>query len=201
MRVTVAEAINRLGTVVEWLVILLTGALVLIVSANVFMRYVLEVGLLWAEEVSRLTFVWLVFLGAFTALRRRAHLALTFVYDRFSSRLQVIVKYAGALLVLLFLGVLVWHGMALVLQTLRFGRVTPILGISAAWGYLSVPVGAFLMFLEMVRQLLIGEGIPEQQGERTDGPAGLGGGTGSQAVGTPGGLETEAVGAKAPESR
>lgn len=67
---------------------------------------------------------------------------------------------ATRLFVLVFLAVVAWSGAGLVATTLDLGRVTPILGISAAWGYLSVPVAVLLMFLEVLRETLAGEVPP-----------------------------------------
>lgn len=159
MRAAIVRSITRISTLVEWMTILLTGALVVLVSANVVARYLLQVGLIWAEELSRLAFVWVVFFGAFVALRKRSHLAITFVTDHLPPRGRSAVRVGVILLTLAFLGVVVWGGTRLVLQTVRFGRVTPMLGISAAWGYLGVPVAAFLMFLEVLRVLLQGEDL------------------------------------------
>lgn len=140
----------------QWVAIGLTAVLVLVVSANVFARYLLLSGLLWAEEISRITFVWVVFLGAYVALTRGGHLAIQLVTDRLPRRLQRPVRIASAALMLLFLGVVAWNGAVLVARTVAFARVTPILGISAAWGYAAVPVAAGLMFLHVLRMLFGG---------------------------------------------
>ena len=39
-------------------------ALVVILAAQVFFRYVLHTGLSWSEEVSRFAFVWFVYISA-----------------------------------------------------------------------------------------------------------------------------------------
>ena len=184
VRVALDRSIRHLSTGVEWVTILLTAVLVLVVTTNVVARYVFQVGLLYAEEVSRLTFVWVVFLGAFLALRRHVHLSLTFVFDRMPEGVQRVVRVVGVLLVLALLAVLMWAGARLVLQTIRFGRVTPILGISAAWGYVSVPLSAALMFLEVVRQALMGDLDPSPVDDRPVAPPESGAGAAPSEAGT-----------------
>lgn len=148
----VARFHDTLAGVVEGVTIALTAVLVVVVTGSVVARYAFGIGLLWAEEVSRLTFVWVVFLGAYLALRRRSHLAITVIVDRLSAGVRGAIRFVGTLLVLAFIGVIVWFGTLLVLQTWQFGRVTAMLGISAAWGYLAVPVAGVLMFVEVIRQ-------------------------------------------------
>jgi len=128
----------------------LAGALVLLVSANVFARYVLQMGWLWAEEVSRLVFVWVVFLGSYVALHKKQHMAIEFVVARLSARQRLPATVLARLGVIAFLATMVCWGSSLVLTTLDLGRVTPILGISAAWGYLAVPVAGLLMLLDVL---------------------------------------------------
>lgn len=146
------RAHDVLAGLIESLTVVLAAVLVVVVTGSVVARYALQIGLLWAEEVSRLAFVWVVFLGSYLALRRRAHLSITVLVDRLPTRARQAVRVVGTLLVLVFIGVIVGYGTLLVLQTWQFGRVTAMLGISAAWGYLAVPVAGVLMFIEVVRQ-------------------------------------------------
>lgn len=143
----------RLRKAIEHVTWLLTGALVVLVSANVFARYALKIGVLWAEELSRLAFVWIVFLGAYVALCRKGHMALEVGVQKLAPAAQRPVLILSRVLVLVFLGVVVWSGAQLVATTLHYGRQLPMLGISAGWGYLSVPVAAALMFVEVLRSI------------------------------------------------
>ncbi|NML43546.1 TRAP transporter small permease [Ramlibacter sp. G-1-2-2] len=67
---------------VEALMALDLALIVLLVFSNVVARYGFGSGFAGAEEVSRLLFVWLVFLGAILALRRRAHLGVELLQAR-----------------------------------------------------------------------------------------------------------------------
>jgi TRAP-type C4-dicarboxylate transport system permease small subunit len=64
---------------IEWLMAIALTLIVLLVFSNVVGRYVLHTGFAGAEELSRLLFVWLVFLGAILALRQHAHLGMELV--------------------------------------------------------------------------------------------------------------------------
>ena len=58
-------------TVLALLMLLLIG----LVSAQIFMRYVMHSPLTWSEELARMTFVYLTFIGAGLALHRRSSVA------------------------------------------------------------------------------------------------------------------------------
>jgi len=59
-------------------------AIVVIAFAGVVCRYVLNDSLTWGDELTRYIFIWIVFLGASIAARRRAHIAV----DLFAGRLS-----------------------------------------------------------------------------------------------------------------
>ena len=73
---------NRLERWVETLMAAALAWIVVLVFSNVVGRYALGASFAGAEELSRLLFVWLVFMGAVLTLRRRAHLGVTLVQAR-----------------------------------------------------------------------------------------------------------------------
>lgn len=146
----ICSVIERVATQASWI---LTGLLVGIVTINVFARYGLQTGILWIEEISRLIFVWVVFLGSYLALRRKSHMAIDLIWNITPSVLRSAMTVIGGLCSLLFLGLIIYGGLLLLDVSLEFGRTTPILRLSAAWGYASVPVAAAFMFLELLNSL------------------------------------------------
>lgn len=134
--------------------VLAAAGLVILVCTNVFARYVLALSVMWSEELSRLLFVWVVFLGAYVALCRKGHMAVVLVIDMLPPRLRNALVMLGLVLVLGFVLVIGFTGSRLAWTAYAFGRVTPILGISAAWGYLSVPVASALMSLRLIGDIV-----------------------------------------------
>jgi TRAP-type C4-dicarboxylate transport system permease small subunit len=50
------------------------GMMIVLVFLNVVGRYVFNVGFVWSEEISRLCFIFLVYLGSIEAMRDNRHL-------------------------------------------------------------------------------------------------------------------------------
>jgi TRAP-type C4-dicarboxylate transport system permease small subunit len=73
---------HRLNTGVEYLLFGLGLSMSLIVAVQVFFRYVLNSSLFWSEELARFMLVWLTFLGASAAYRRRVHPGVDVLYRR-----------------------------------------------------------------------------------------------------------------------
>lgn len=143
----------------EAVVALLVGLMVIAVSCNVIARYFLKVGLIWAEEFSMLLFIWVVFLGAYIALRGKAHLALTFIVRRLPRKVRRIQRLIVLVLVGVFLAVVTIGGWQLVSGVIALDQRTALLRISSAWSLASVPVSAALMLIEVIMILLRGDDI------------------------------------------
>ncbi len=136
---------------VDWVCLGLMLVLVADVFLGVWSRYVLQATFQWYDEVARLCFVWLVFLGAASAVRRGAHFRLHLLIDRFGPRLRRTTDLLVGLLVVVFGGVLVAGGVAMWPVARR--QVTDSLELSMLWFYAALPVGGALMILFSLPQL------------------------------------------------
>ena len=131
--------------IIDWICLGLMVALVVDVFLGVFSRYVLHATFQWYDEVARLCFVWMVFLGAAVAVRRGAHFRLHLLIDRFGPRLRRAADLGVALVVLLFGVVLVAGGVAMYPVARR--QVSDSLELSMLWFHGALPVGGALMIL------------------------------------------------------
>lgn len=80
--------VPHLERVVEYLMAAALAIMVVTVFGNVVLRYAFNTGIAASEEIARLMFVWLVFLGAILALRRHAHLGVETVQARLPRKLR-----------------------------------------------------------------------------------------------------------------
>jgi TRAP-type C4-dicarboxylate transport system permease small subunit len=129
----------------------LMAVLVADVFLGVYSRYVMHATFQWYDEVARLCFVWMVFLGAAVAVRRGAHFRLHLLIDRFGEAMRRRVELLVTLIVIAFAAVLVTGGVAIFPLARR--QVTDALEISMVWFYAALPVGGALMILFALPQL------------------------------------------------
>ena len=90
----------RLEQIVEWLMALALFVMVVLVFGNVVLRYAFDSGIAWAEEVARLMFVWLIFLGAILALRHHAHIGVEMLQARLPRKARLACAVLSHLLML-----------------------------------------------------------------------------------------------------
>ena len=115
------------------------------VFLGVFSRYVLRSTFTWYDEIARLLFVWMVFLGAAVGVRQAGHFRLHLVIDRFPPGLRRATELLGVFAIMLFGAVLVQQGWKLV--ELGQFQQTPVMGLSKRYIYASMPAGGVLIIL------------------------------------------------------
>ena len=115
------------------------------VFLGVFSRYVIARTFTWYDEIARLLFAWIVFLGAAVGVRRSAHFRLHLLVDRFPPGIRRAVHVLGVLVIMGFGLLLIQQGWKLV-ELGQFQR-TPVMGLSKQYVYASVPAGGALIIL------------------------------------------------------
>ncbi len=82
-------------TAARFAIACLLGCMVVLVFGNVVLRYAFNQGITVSEELSRIFFIWLTFLGAVVAMRDHAHLGVDSLVRRLSPTGARIALVAG----------------------------------------------------------------------------------------------------------
>ncbi|MDO5680492.1 MAG: TRAP transporter small permease [Pelistega sp.] len=107
------------------------AAMVIMVFANVVMRYAFNSGLAVSEELSRWAFVWLIFLGAILVLHENAHLGVDIILQKVSKPIRKILLILSTF-IMLVLTLLILDG-SIEQTTLNIDASAPATGLSQAW--------------------------------------------------------------------
>jgi TRAP-type C4-dicarboxylate transport system permease small subunit len=138
---------DGLGLLGGLILAVMTGAVFL----QVVLRYAFRTGLEGLDEVPRYLFVWLVMIGAASAMARGEHTALVYFRDRLGpagrAALSILTTALG---MLLFLSMI---RSSLVLVPNSNLQTSPGLSLPLGYVYAAVPVGAALILLPMAREL------------------------------------------------
>ena len=92
----------------------LLAAMALLVFGNVVLRYGFNTGITVSEELSRILFIWLIFLGAASGVRRQEHMAVDYLVLRLSPGARRVCAAVANAVVLVCAGVLAWGSFVLV---------------------------------------------------------------------------------------
>jgi len=93
---------KALDKIVEGFSVLLISVMVLLVSWQVFARYVLNSPSSFSETLTRYLFVWLVIVTAAYAFGKRDHMCISYLKDKLPAGAKIAVDIAIELLTLLF---------------------------------------------------------------------------------------------------
>ena len=132
----------------DWFAALAVVVMTLLVFFQVANRYIIGWVVPWTEEVSRILFIWITFVGAYIALKMHSHIAVSSFFNRFTPKNQERISSVLIFLVFYFVGYLFWLSLKVIPAT--FGVTTPVLEISYLYIHLSFPIFIGLMFLFLI---------------------------------------------------
>lgn len=138
----------------KMLAVVLLAAIVILIFANVIMRYVMNASLTWGEELTLWLFVWFVWIGVSYAFHTGDHVRITVLRDLMGPRGSLIVDAIVALLVLVFLAVLTDECVKLIMMPFVASQSSVVLGLPIPVLYASAPVGAALSAIRVIQHLI-----------------------------------------------
>ena len=138
--------------VAEGLCRLAMALMTILVMLQVVLRYLFNAPLSWVEEATVYLMIWMAMIGCGIAVRRGAHVAMTVVVEKLPRRFTRVMAPCSQLAMFTFLLVVAWQGLLLAMSVAN--TYSPALGLSIMWPYLSVPVGAAFMVVQLVAAML-----------------------------------------------
>lgn len=144
------KALNLLWRIIDITLVLILTAMIVLVFANVVLRYGFASGLRPAIELSRLGFVWLVLLGASVVLRRGDHLAVTEVSAALFPRSGPLLERLRYVVIAVGCAMLFWGSFKQ--MNANWGNISQITGLPTALLYLAGAIaGAIMTVIALVR--------------------------------------------------
>lgn len=136
---------------------LMMAAMVVLVFWAALSRYV-SVPVNWSVDAAQGLFVWIIFLGASQALRRRRHIGVSIATERLSARSRLVIRLLVDVLMIGFLAVIIRY--AILVSIVNSARQFPSFALSYSWVTIAVAVGGVLMlittcvdFIDTLRQV------------------------------------------------
>jgi TRAP-type C4-dicarboxylate transport system permease small subunit len=144
--------LNRDGE--RWLLLVLYSFIVYVIFIEVVRRFVLLYSSVWGEETARYAFIYLVWIGAASAVRDRAHIRIDVLLHYLPPRGGAIVYLIGDLLTAVLACLAIYWSLDPVLVSIKFANVTDGLRIVRAWFLIAVPLGFTVVMVRLVQSIL-----------------------------------------------
>jgi TRAP-type C4-dicarboxylate transport system permease small subunit len=146
------KLIKILDKGVDLFAFFLVLAMTCVVFVQITNRYFFGIPLSWTEEVARIIFIWMVFTGAYLALKLKAHISIEsfakrYLSDRIREKVMDVSMFfiTFALTYLLITSIRVLQG--------TFKGTTPVLEISFGWVHLAIPLFTVCMIIYLISQM------------------------------------------------
>ena len=143
-----ARAVEVLNRWIRRVCIVCSGALFVLVIAQILFRYVFKFSAPWTEEAARYLMIWMALLAAGIAFQTGQHFNIDFVTSRLRAKTQrKIALFTGFLTFLFILCIIFW---GIPFAILGFFTISPGLEITMFLPYLAVPVAGGVMMLNLI---------------------------------------------------
>ena len=148
MRERIERLIGALGRAASWLAL----GIVVLMAANVLLRYLFHIGSVWSQELEWHLLSPLILFGISYALLDGEHVRVDVLYAGFSPRAKLWVDLAAALLCILISAAIIWLSLQYVQQSWAIGEKSADPGgLTHRWVLKAlIPVGFVLLILQSV---------------------------------------------------
>ncbi len=160
LKAKISKVINgiHIGSIYLAMVLLIGMAIIIVI--NVFMRYVLNSGLRWAEEVAKLLMVWFTFIGMAVGVKQGLHISLHLLPKNLPPVIDKSLIFLKDITILVIGAVFLIYGVKLVEFTSK--SIMPATEWPSSILYLILPISAVLILSEALLDIFKIDDDPEQ---------------------------------------
>ena len=148
---SVARVLRAIDTIIHKILLIIAqialAAMITIVCVTVYYRFVLNKGIIWAEEVPRTLVALFAFIACAMGVRDQLHIGIGVIYERFpkGGKVRKVLDILAYILTLVVGYIMLVYGWRLCLQLGRFKMSAT--GLPRSVQYISLPIaGAIIMY-------------------------------------------------------
>ncbi|RKX75321.1 MAG: TRAP transporter small permease [Spirochaetes bacterium] len=160
IKARISQLMNRIHIGSIYLAMVLLVGMCIIIIINVFMRYVLNSGLRWGEEVAKLLMVWFTFIAMAVGVKQGLHISLHLLPKKLPGKLDGFLIFMKDFVILIIAVVFLIYGIKLVQFTST--SIMPATEWPSSILYLILPISAVLIASEALMDIFGIEDNPEE---------------------------------------
>lgn len=139
MRKFIDKCMSAVEQLLNWFAVVMFIVIFFAAMAQIIMRWIFNNPFTWSEELIRLLFVWICFLGWTFASKHRTHIQITAVINTLPPTGQKLLSTFNILLTILFSVLLVVYGIEMTKRGASMKAVS-LPGVNFAMVYVACPV-------------------------------------------------------------
>lgn len=142
------------GTINQTMAVLGLSLGVLLAFINVVLRYMFDMSLTWAAELTNYLFIWSALFGAAYGFKQGAHISVTILIEKCSPIFTKSFLIFANLLSIAYLALLSYYGYELVIMLMDFGEMSVDLNIPIWIPHLVLPISFALAGYRVAEKLV-----------------------------------------------
>jgi TRAP-type C4-dicarboxylate transport system permease small subunit len=145
---------ERLTVVLEFLALVCMAVMTILIVAQVVLRYLFNEPLTWSEELARIVFIYMTFIGIGAAYGRRRHMSVDAIVILLPMKIQKAIRAVVVGIASVFLLVVMFVTVRSMVELFRIEINTPALDIPMGLVYMIIPLGFSALIAQMWIHLL-----------------------------------------------
>ncbi|MEO0810236.1 MAG: TRAP transporter small permease [Pseudomonadota bacterium] len=138
----------------RWALLVFYTLLVVTMAVEVIRREIFSYSSIWGEEIVRYAFIYLVWIGAASAIKERAHIRIDVLFHCVSPRGKALLYLFGDLVMLALCIAALYWSYETVAVSWKFGSVSHGLRLPMVLFLAAVPLGFALMIFRLLQSIL-----------------------------------------------
>ena len=143
------------GTINQTMAVFGLSVGVLLAFINVILRYVFDMSLTWAAELTNYLFIWSALFGAAYGFKQGAHISVTLFIEKFPPQITKFFLVFANFISIAYLGLMSYLGYTLILLLKDFGEDSVDLGIPMWVPHLVLPIAFGLAAYRCAEKLVV----------------------------------------------
>lgn len=143
---------DLLSKIISGFLFFFISVLVAITFLQVLSRFVFHIPIVWSEEVVRMSFIWIIFLGSAIAVKEGIHLTLDMIVSSFGEKWRYFIRLIILGLIFIAAGIICYGGFNYVVRNI--GKTAVTMQIPSNVVYVSAPISALLMMFFTIEQFI-----------------------------------------------
>jgi len=139
----------------DWLITIFYSYFIVIVVLEVTLRYGFNKSTIIGEETARHAFIWLSWVAASLAVRKRIHIKITYLENKVSQRTQYVLNFIYNGLFILFCIISIIYVIPIIRTQIEYETLSRAAQYPMFIIYLSIPFGYGMMIYRVIENIII----------------------------------------------
>lgn len=135
----------------EWLLVITYTAMLLIATAQIFFRYVINISISWSQDLLTYMLIWSVFVGISLAIRERKHIKVELAFIILPEKFQFHLKVLSNLIFMAFCSIFSYYSLIKIYKLMFINpQISESTGLSMWMIQIAVPFGFILSIYRLI---------------------------------------------------